>query len=166
MSYHPRLHPRTWLLTCCCLFIIVFLVVSFHGRLVLPAQVPQGTYSGKQSESQVSHDELLEDVANATLGVSTSLSKHVWFSTYRDIVSKDIRHRPSLTNRSQGLDVASCRLLRTRNRVHRRCHVSREQDSPSGWRGQRTQCREYLRMACTHERIATVSPNLPDQPSV
>jgi hypothetical protein len=73
-------------------------VAGFNGRLVLPAQIPQGSYSNARPDSRVPHDELLEDVANATLGVSTASLKHGWFSTYRNVVPKDIRDRPGHTD--------------------------------------------------------------------
>jgi hypothetical protein len=76
MSFRPRLYPRTWVLSCCCIFIAIFLVASFNGKLVLPTQIPQGTYSSAQLQSKVPLHELLEDVANTTLGVSASSLKH------------------------------------------------------------------------------------------
>jgi hypothetical protein len=69
MSFYPRLHRRIWLLTCCGLLIVFFLVASINGKLVLPTQIRQAPQPDVQSESEARHHELLDATSNTTLGV-------------------------------------------------------------------------------------------------
>jgi hypothetical protein len=68
MPSYPRLHPRTWLLTCCGFLIVFFLVASIDSKLVLPTQIGQAPQPDAQSESEAPHHELLDVTSNATLG--------------------------------------------------------------------------------------------------
>jgi hypothetical protein len=73
-SVYPGNRLRVWLVTGCCLTFTLLFLASFNGELGLPAQKP-GNYSFNVQDGpfESKHD-LLEDVANATLGVSYGFS--------------------------------------------------------------------------------------------
>ena len=68
-SLYPVNRIRVWLVTGCCLTFTFLYLASFNGELGLPAQNP-GNYSFNVKDGPFgSKHDLLEDVANATLGV-------------------------------------------------------------------------------------------------
>jgi hypothetical protein len=96
MSLQRCIPPRVWLLAGSCVALL-FLIFGLSGGGLFPSQLPS------------LHHDILDDVSNATLGVSflcvAASSKSAHLQTPFK-VSEDLRYRLARANRSQRFYVA------------------------------------------------------------